>query len=89
LLARFSSSSQRCFCRTLSAVSIAHHWNGVCGFGTCVDTLTVTAGAPPPFGFPWSRSAFFTRLPTCRARSPTLTISRTSDSSSVGKPIMK
>ena len=89
LVARRSSCSQPCFWRTASAVSMAHHWNGVCGLGTCVDTLTVTAGAPPPLAFPCSRSAFFTLLPTRRARSPTCTISRTSASSSVGRPIMK
>ncbi len=28
---------------------MAHHWNGVWGFGTCVETLTVTLGGPPWF----------------------------------------
>ena len=47
-------------------MSIAHHWNGVCGFGTCVETLTVTFGGPPWF------DSLRTRLPTSRARLPTL-----------------
>ena len=38
--------SQRCFSTTCSSASIAHHWKGVCGFGTCVETLTVTFGGP-------------------------------------------
>jgi hypothetical protein len=50
--------------------------------GTCVETLTVTVGGGAPF-------AFFARKPISRARWPTFTISRTSASVSVGRPIMK
>ncbi len=57
---------------------MAHHWNGVCGFGTNVETLTVTVGGRP-----------LSFTPTARARPPTRGISRTSSSSSVGRPIMK
>ena len=52
------------------------------GFGTWVETLTVTEGAPPFI-------LFLIRRPTSRARPPTRGISRTSLSSSVGSPIMK
>ena len=78
-----SSLSQRCFSTTWSSVSIAHHWKGVCGFGTWVETLTVTIGGPALL------FSLRTRFPTSRARLPTFTISRTSASSSVGRPIMK
>ena len=48
-----------CLRATSSSVSIAHHWKGVCGFGTCVETLTVTSAR---------RRCAASRLPTARAR---------------------
>ena len=61
LFARASAASRA----RASSASIAHHWNGVCGLGTCVETLTVTFGGRP------RRARCLTRLPTARARPPT------------------
>jgi hypothetical protein len=70
LRGRASSSSQPCFGARCPAVSIAHHWKGVCGLGTCVETLTVTFG-PPPVRLPRPSSAFFTACrPRARGRRP-------------------
>ncbi len=60
-----------------AAVSIAAHWNGVCGLGTWVDTDAVT------------RAARRWRYPISCTRDAVSTMPRTSTSSSVGRPIMK
>ena len=77
-------SSQPCFFARRRAASMAHHWKGVCGLGTCVETLTVTFGAPPERSAPSSRAC---RSPA-RGRRPAGSRARRS-SSSVGRPIMK
>jgi hypothetical protein len=59
---------------------MAHHWKGVCGFGTCTETLTVTSAGLP-------RDTV--RLPTSSARLPVSTMPSTSSSVSVGRPAMK
>ena len=63
---------------------MAHHWKGVWGLGTWVDTLTVT------FGSTFVPSLLLQAHPDragFRGRRPR-GISRTSSSSSVGRPIM-
>ena len=67
-----------CLRRISAWVSCAHHCSGVCGLGTCDDTLTVTSARPPMIG-----------LPIASMRWPVSTMPRTSASSSVGSPIMK
>ena len=53
------------------------HWNGVCGFGTKAETLTVTEAR-----FPWRRAIAATRP----ASAP---MARTSSAVSPGRPTMK
>ena len=59
-------------------LSWATHWNGVCAFGTKVETLTLKPGVPSPSAFTAWRSL--------KTRAD---ISSTSASVSVGSPIMK
>ena len=75
-----SSRSSLTFPYRSCSPSIAAHWNGVCGLGTCCETDTVTEGM---------RACRPSSLATSRTRRPVSAIPTTSASVSVGRPMMK